>query len=597
VLALAALSGALLAEPLGSWPEALVWIAAAALISGFAALWSRSAGLALTSFGVSFLLLALPAPAPVVSAGVVRFEGEVTREGSLRPGGRYSAWAQLAGAKYVLEGKGIRPRPGEEIRALGYLQQPTPWQGRRGASGRIGVTRVEVRRAGRGLRALRGAVRRALSEALRQGAPRQHRLLKSVLLGGGEVRPRERAAFSATGTAHLLSISGLHVAILAGLALLALRVLGWSPRAQRWGVAALLVLYLILVGPRAPTLRATIAALAWLIAPGRSDGFNRLACALLVVVAWDPGAARSLGFQLSFGTVTGLILLGRCWRPKAWWARQVAGGVLAFFASSPLLAARLGQVPWAALWLGPPALALFSVILGLALVGAVLGVVHPTLGAPALAVADALAGVLVGVIDACAERFPADRVLAPSPIVVALGLGALALGAVRREAGRSHAGLLLLLGGTLCLSWTVPPPPLGSGERELRVVTFKRGAWVEGPGGLLALGGQPSTRERSRVSAGVLRGQRFARWEERSLGAGAVLYTRGPWRVLWVPRPGALTLEAPVDLVVTRLRGPLQRRRLQARLRVGASAQALVTCSPQAGPDRPIVVAGARPGG
>jgi len=526
---------------------------------------------------------------------VVRLQGEVLVEGSLRPGGRYTTWLEIQGAKYVLEGQGTRPGPGEGVQIVGYLRQPTAWQASRGAAARIGVTRVEKRRAGRGLAALRGAVRRALSAALRRGAPRQHRLLKSVLLGGGEVRPHERAAFSTTGTAHLLSISGLHVAILAGLALLVLRALGWSPRAQRWSVVTLLVLYLILVGPRAPTLRATVAAVAWLIAPGRSDGFNRLACALLVVVAWDPGVTRSLGFQLSFGTVTGLILLGRCWLPRAWWARQVAGGVLAFFASSPLLAARLGQVPWAALWLGPPALALFTVILGLALVGALLGVVHPSLGAPALGFADALATLLVSAIEGCAAHFPADRVAPPSPIVVAIGLGALTLGAVRREAGRSGAGLLGV-GAILCLSWTVPAPPL-SPVSELRVAPFARGAWLEGPGGLLALGAEPSQRELWRLRRGVLRGQRFAAWEERSLESGAVLYTRGGWRVLWVPGSGGLRLQEPVDLVVTRLKGPRQLARLRGLLRPGAPSQALVTCGAQQGADRPIVVAGARPGG
>lgn len=600
---MAALSGVLLAEPVASLARqaGISSLASAGIgllslsLSGLA-LRSGSAGAALSSLGLAFLLLALPAPPPTVEAGVVVLEGAVAREGSIRPGGRFSSWVRSGGAKYVVEGRGARLRAGAGVEVFGYLQAPTPWQARRGASGRIGATRVETLRAGRGLSALRGAVRRALSEALREGAPRHHRLLKSVLLGGGAVRNRERAAFSTTGTAHLLSISGLHVAILAGLALLALRALGLSAGSQRWGVVSLLVLYLILVGPRAPTLRATVAAVAWLIAPGRSDGFNRLACALLVVVAWDPGAARSLGFQLSFGTVTGLILLGRCWRPRAWLARQFVGGVSAFFASSPLLAARLGQVPWAALWLGPPALALFTVVLGLALVGAVLGVVHPVLGAPALGAADTLASLLVGAIELCAARFPADRVLPPNPIVVALGLGALALGAVRREAGRSSLGLLLV-GAALCLSWTLPPPPLSSTTRELRVTSFARGAWVEGPGGLLALGAEPSARARARVSASVLRGQRFARWEARRFEEGAVLYTRGDWRVLWVPRSVELVLEEPVDLVVTRLRGVRQRQRLQEHLRPGAPLEALVTCAPQPGADRPIVVAGARPGG
>lgn len=531
----------------------------------------------------------------MVRPGVVRCEAVVTIEGSRRPGGRFSSWVEVEGVKYVLEGLGNKPSLGEGVEILGYLKQPSPWQARRGALGRISVSRFEARRPGRGLSALRGAVRRALSEALRRGAPRQHRFLKSVLLGGAAIRPRERAAFSTTGTAHLLSISGLHVAILAGLALWVLRAFGWSPQGQRWGVVVLLLLYLLLVGPRAPTLRATVAAVAWLLAPGRSNGFTRLACALLVVLAWEPGVTRSLGFQLSFGTVAGLILLGRCWLPRVWVARQFAGGIAAFFASSPLLAARLGQVPWVALWLGPPALAVFTLLVACGLLGAVLAVVHPALGAPALGAADALANLLAGAIELCAERFPADRVAPPSPILVAIGLGAVALGSVRREAGRSGA-YLLTLGSVLCLSWTLPPPPLGRSEEEVRVLPFRRGAWVEGPGGLLAVGPEPAPRDLEQLRGSVWRGQRFADWERRSLGRGALLYQRGRWRVLWVPRSGPLELAEPVDLVVTRLRGPHQLRGLRALLREGAPERALVTCSPQPGPQRPIVVRGARPG-
>jgi ComEC/Rec2-related protein len=555
----------------------------------------RSTFLALLAVGASLFLLAIPAPTPAVPRGVVKLTVEVAESEGSRPGGRYGVVGESGSWRVAVSGRCPAPRVGETITITGYLRPPTRWQAGRGVSAQVEAARIESRQPGHGLRALRGAVRTALSRAIREGAPQQHRLLGSVLLGSGQVRAPERAAFSATGCAHLLSISGLHVAILAGLALLLLRALGWSPLAQRFGVAALLLAYVFLVGPRAPTIRATVASLAWLLAPGRSDGFNRLSCALVVVLAWDPGAPRSLGFQLSFGTVAGLILLGRIWRPRLWLARQFAGGVTAFVASTPLLAARLGQVPWVALWLGLPALGLFSLILGLALVGAILAVLDPTLGAPALTVADGLASLLVWAIEACASAFPPDRLLPPSALVVTLGLGALAWGSARREGGRSSA-VLFLIGGALCLGWTLPPPRGGNVDAGgIRVVAHSRGALVEDEGGLVSLGELPRGGE-LRSARSLTRQRRLSGWTPVPLASGSArLFEGRGWRILWVPRSGRVELSEPVDLIVTNSADPARLRRLRRLLRPGASKRALVRCPSPGGLSRPIVVHG--PGG
>jgi len=129
--------------------------------------------------------------------------------------------------------------------------------------------------------------------------------------------------FARTGVTHLLSVSGLHVTMVAGLAAwLAGR--GWrrSPRlmlllpAQKAETAVGFVaalLYCLLAGFAVPAQRtlymlATVAIALWV---GRTTAASRvLASALLIVLILDPWAVLSAGFWLSFGAVGLLFYAG-----------------------------------------------------------------------------------------------------------------------------------------------------------------------------------------------------------------------------------------------------------------------------------------------
>lgn len=123
-----------------------------------------------------------------------------------------------------------------------------------------------------------------------------------------------------TGTAHLLSISGLHVGMVAALigmlaALVATPLAPWFGWPDRRRVALLAglfgaLLYALLAGFTLPTRRALVMLAAGLgamllrrsIQPGRA-----LIIALLAVLLLDPMAPLSTGFWLSFGAVAVLI--------------------------------------------------------------------------------------------------------------------------------------------------------------------------------------------------------------------------------------------------------------------------------------------------
>ncbi|MFZ5833553.1 MAG: ComEC/Rec2 family competence protein, partial [Planctomycetota bacterium] len=163
-------------------------------------------------------------------------------------------------------------------------------------------------------RTLEGARRRANDLLGRLLNPHNARLAAVLLLGEREEFEAERSdAFLRTGTIHLLSISGLHVGILAIFATQLLRRLpipaGWSMAA----VAALIVAYMLLVDARAPVVRATVlvVAAALGVAIGRPRlSLNLLAGAALVVLAWNPTDLFRVGPQLSFLAAAVLMWFG-----------------------------------------------------------------------------------------------------------------------------------------------------------------------------------------------------------------------------------------------------------------------------------------------
>ena len=95
-------------------------------------------------------------------------------------------------------------------------------------------------------------------------------LLGSMLLGGNSSLDEEmREIFTANGLAHLLSVSGTHLVLLAGLLTSLLKPL--PPLWRRLGLTLCLSVYALLCGLRPPVLRALLMStvLLW----GREAAF------------------------------------------------------------------------------------------------------------------------------------------------------------------------------------------------------------------------------------------------------------------------------------------------------------------------------------
>ncbi len=128
--------------------------------------------------------------------------------------------------------------------------------------------------------------------------------------------------FNAAGLAHLLCISGLHLAVAV---LLFYRLLAWLLSRSTWlalrivpaRMAAaitlpLTALYVAFIGAPLPTLRAGVGAAFFLggaLLGRMPDGLNALAAAALTILALDPPALFDPSFQLSFAAMLGVFLL------------------------------------------------------------------------------------------------------------------------------------------------------------------------------------------------------------------------------------------------------------------------------------------------
>ena len=149
--------------------------------------------------------------------------------------------------------------------------------------------------------------------------------LSAVLLG--ETRsldPEVRAALTRTGLAHVVSVSGFHVAVAAGACFVLLRwLLLRSPAVALHldvrKLASVLGLvpvgaYAAIAGGSVPATRSFLTYATVLAALGSDrppDAVRALALAAVVLAVASPDIAADVSFELSFASVLALILVGR----------------------------------------------------------------------------------------------------------------------------------------------------------------------------------------------------------------------------------------------------------------------------------------------
>ncbi len=281
-------------------------------------------------------------------------------------------------------------------------------------------------------------------------------LLAGLLLGNRTLYAGSELEqdFKTCGLAHLMAVSGTHLAVVTA-------ILSWLlartplPRRARAGVlAAALGFYVALTGFSPSALRAGVMCAVALVSGNlgrRRHVCSALALCVLAFLALDPANAYSLSFVLSVLAVAGLVVVGplaSCWTAHLAPARfsKAASGVgvtlAATLATLPVTVPMFAQfpliVPFATLVAAP----FITFALGAGVVALLVGALVPALGAAilsfAIAVSSASASLVHLLADIPLACIPLDAAAMPLALVsAALGIALWALWplpAARKEA-------------------------------------------------------------------------------------------------------------------------------------------------------------------
>ncbi len=305
---------------------------------------------------------------------------------------------------------------------------------------------------------LRARIAAGISAAVHSGDSAA--VLQGLAVGARSSVPEQLwEAFAATGVAHLMAISGLHVTGFALFVLFVLRA-GWrlSTRPGRARIAAEMTVvviattaYAVLAGASLPTLRTVV--MVAIVASQRvlrraMPVHMTLALAALLLVAADPLAVSSPGFWLSFVATAVLIALidaGPGWLERGTAFLRAQLTILLLL--TPVLAAAFGRLSLIAPIANALAIPVFScVLLPVILLATALTALWP-------GTADGIWQSLGSVLDACWPWFIAASRLAfaawwpaaqPLALVITAGAAAFAALLIPLSGLRVAAGAMLM---------------------------------------------------------------------------------------------------------------------------------------------------------
>ena len=181
------------------------------------------------------------------------------------------------------------------------------------------------------------------------------------------ITPEDQQVMRDSGLAHILSISGLHMAIVGGFVFFAVRLgvalIPWlalrvsGKKVAAWAGLIAVGSYLIVSGAPPPAERAAItASIAFLavLLDRQAISMHALAVAAFAVLILQPEAIVTPGFQMSFAATAALVALAEAWPPRTreisapWpivWTQRIGGWIVIAVAAS--LVAGLATGPFA----------------------------------------------------------------------------------------------------------------------------------------------------------------------------------------------------------------------------------------------------------
>ena len=215
---------------------------------------------------------------------------------------------------------------------------------------------VEPTRAPGVLPRWRAAIGRGIDARFGAHAP----LVRALLIADmSELSPSVRERFAASGLSHMLSVSGLHVGLIAAAVMLLAQVAGLRRAAANVVIVLVTGCYVLVIGAPLPAVRA--AAMLGIVALSQATQRPTSPWAALAagggLALLEPRSVLDLGYQLSIVGMVALVAAGALnkrweavggggWRPVL--ARGLVVSTIATLLTTPLVAATFGKVSFVA---------------------------------------------------------------------------------------------------------------------------------------------------------------------------------------------------------------------------------------------------------
>jgi competence protein ComEC len=327
----------------------------------------------------------------------------------------------------------------------------------------------------------RATIGRRLDARFGSDAP----LVRALLIADmDELPPTLRDRWSAAGLSHMLSVSGLHVGLIAVAVSLLAEVAGVAKRRADALVVVLTAGYVILIGAPLPAVRAALmlGASSLSVAMQRPTSTWAVLAVGALAPLFDPRAVLDIGFQLSMVGMVALVAAGALSRRWEWLAvggwrgtlyRSLVASTAATLLTTPLVAATFGKASLVAPITNLVAVPVMAVLQPMLFLAALL---LPFAGAaqfvadachPLIAALDRMAFVGAG-LPGASLNVVSDST---STVLACAGATAFVVAAVSRFPGRA------LLAGVACLAalaWR-PLLPSRSGLTELHMIDVGQG--------------------------------------------------------------------------------------------------------------------------
>lgn len=198
----------------------------------------------------------------------------------------------------------------------------------------------------------RSGIGRSIDARFGQNAPLARALLIADMR---ELSPTLRDRWSAAGLSHMLSVSGLHVGLIAVAVSLLTQIAGFGRSASAAVVVSLTAIYVLVIGAPLPAVRAAtmlgVSSLSAVIQRPTSAWAVLAVSALIPLL--DPASVLDIGFQLSMVGMVALVASGALVKRWEWlsvggWKgmlyRSLVASTAATLLTAPLGAAVFGRI-------------------------------------------------------------------------------------------------------------------------------------------------------------------------------------------------------------------------------------------------------------